>query len=213
MPSPAPRPAEFSAKKQSSSAEQLLDATASLLSEGSDLDVSFSDIAKRSGLNSALIKYYFGNKEGLFLRLLERDAKVEMDALNQLMAMDLPATQKLRIHIPGILNAFYKSPYLNRLIHHMIEYVDSPSNKRVVELYVKPMMEAYRTIIAQGVEEGSFRPVDPAMFYYSLVGACDYLFSGANIIHLIFDEPKLNEQLKQRYSTYIADLMLMGLRP
>jgi AcrR family transcriptional regulator len=206
-------PAELSAKKLSGSAEQLLRATAALLSERSDLDVSFSDIAKRSGLNSALIKYYFGNKEGLLLKLLERDAEVQMESLKQLVETDLPATQKLRVHIGGVLNAFFKSPYLNRLIHHMIEYADSPSSRRVGEIYVQPMLESYRQLVEQGVAEGSFRPVDPGFLYYSLVGSCDYLFSGANIIPQITGEAKLTEELKQRYFAHVADMMLLGLRP
>jgi AcrR family transcriptional regulator len=204
---------EIPAKKLNDSAEQLLQATASLLSERPDLDVSFSDIAKRSGLNSALIKYYFGNKEGLLLQLLERDAQAQMGSLASLVATDIPAAQKLRVHIGGILNAFFKSPYLNRLIHHMIEYADSPSSRRVVEIYVTPMIDSYRQIIDQGVAEGSFRRIHPGSLYCIVVGACDYLFSGVNIIPQIMNEAKVTEELKQRYFGDVAELILAGLKP
>ena len=41
------------------SAQNLMQTTAELLSKRSDLNVSFAEIAKHSGLNAALIKYYF----------------------------------------------------------------------------------------------------------------------------------------------------------
>jgi AcrR family transcriptional regulator len=92
-------PAAEPEAKRSASAAALLDATAALLSERGGLDVALAEIAKRSGLNSALIKYYFGNKEGLLLALLERDADRHMSALQDLVVMALSADQKLKIHI------------------------------------------------------------------------------------------------------------------
>jgi TetR/AcrR family transcriptional regulator len=201
---------KLSARALGGSAELLLQATATILSERSDLDVSFSEIEKRSGLNSALIKYYFGNKDGLLLALLERDAKLEMRALKHLVKMDLPADEKLRIHIKGILNNFHKSPYLNRLIHYMIENGSGKSGHLLKKIYISPMLEAYRKIVAQGVEEGRFRPVDAALLYCSLVGACDYIFSSINIPE-IFEETEITEELKQRYIAHMVDLTLSGV--
>lgn len=205
------RPTKPRGTNRTDSADQLLDATASLLSSRANLEVSFNEIAERSRLNSALIKYYFGSKEGLLMALLERNAEQQMESLRHLVAMDLPATEKLRLHIKGILSAFYASPYLNRLIHHMIEYANSPCSRRVVEVYVEPMIKAYREIVAQGVKEGTFRAVDPAFLYYSLAGSCDYLFSGASMVPKILNVPKINDELQQRYSEHIVDMVLNGL--
>ena len=44
------------------------------MSDRHSIDVSLSEIAAHSGLNSALVKYYFGNKNGLLLALVEREA-------------------------------------------------------------------------------------------------------------------------------------------
>jgi TetR/AcrR family transcriptional regulator len=200
-------------KKVNDTAEQLLDATASLLSERPTIDVSLSDIAKRGNLNSALIKYYFGNKMGLLLALLERDAVSSMKSLKHLVDMQLPATQKLKIHISGIINAFHRSPYLNRLIHYVVESGDQKSSDRVGEIYVGPMLAAYQQIVAQGVREGSFRWVDSKFLYYSLVGACDHIFYASYAGKLTggFDDRNLNDDVKQLYIEHVQKMCLDGL--
>ncbi len=198
-------------KRQSVSRGLLLDATDALLSERTTLDVSLSEIANRSGLNSALIKYYFGNKEGLLVSLLERHAEQQMGALKHLVRMKISADEKLRIHISGIINAYYRSPYLNRLIHHIIELGQPESSKRVIDIFVKPMLSAYEEIIAQGVRDGIFMDVDPRLLYYSLVGACEHIFLSANLFARVLHERVLNEDVKQRYIAHVRDLLLRGL--
>ena len=198
-------------KKRNCSAELLLAATASLLSERSAMDVSLSDISKRAGLNSALIKYYFGNKDGLLLAVLESDAEKAMGALEHLVRMPISAEQKLKVHISGIINAYFRSPYLNRLIHFMVEYGEAASSKRVTEIYVQPMVAAYQQIVEQGVEEGIFHWVDSRMLYYSLVGACEHLFHGAYSVPDTLGVPKITEDLKQQYTAHVSRIFLNGL--
>jgi TetR/AcrR family transcriptional regulator len=189
----------------------LLDATAALLSERATIDVSLSDIAGRSGLNSALIKYYFGSKEGLLLALLERVAERSIAELNGLIAMNLAADKKLRTHISGIINTYYKSPYINRLINYMIVQGQKSSADRVAEIFVRPMVAAYESIVSQGVREGAFRPFDPGMLYYSVVGACEHIFYASYSLPATLGVPELTEQLKQRYVQHVVDLCLTGV--
>ena len=189
----------------------LLDATADLLSERPSLDVSLSEIAVRSGLNSALIKYYFGSKDGLLLAMLERDAEKSMAALASLVRMELPADQKLRIHISGIINTYYRSPYLNRLISYLVVQGDPAAAQRVVEMFVEPMIEAYRAIVKQGVGEGAFRPIDPGMLYYSVVGACEHIFYATYAVPTILEASELTEQTKQQYVQHVVDMCLGGI--
>lgn len=189
----------------------LLDATASLLSERSDLNASLTDIATRSGLNSALIKYYFGSKDGLFLAVLERDAERSMANLASLVAMDISAERKLRTHISGIINTYYRSPYLNRLINYMIVQGEPKSAERVAKIFVEPLVAAYRAIVQQGVAEGAFRPVDPGMLYYSVVGACEHIFYASYAIPTILGKSELTEETKQQYVQHVVDLCFGGV--
>jgi hypothetical protein len=90
--------------------ERLLDTASRLMSDRHGINVSLSEIAAHSGLNSALVKYYFGNKEGLLVALVERDAAVELRRVRNLLATDLSPSEKLRLHIAGIINGFSRRP-------------------------------------------------------------------------------------------------------
>ena len=77
---------------KSSTAEKLLVAASELMIERSSIDVSLSDIAQKSGVNAALVKYHFGNKDGLLLALLARDAATEVTQLEYLLGQPIAPT-------------------------------------------------------------------------------------------------------------------------
>src|SRR2546423_14041941 len=81
-------PTRLQASKNST-AEKLLVAASELMIERASIEVSLSDIAQKSGVNAALVKYHFGNKDGLLLALLARDAATEMPQLGYLIAQPI----------------------------------------------------------------------------------------------------------------------------
>ena len=170
-----------------------------------------SEIAQRSGLNAALIRYYFGNKDGLLLALAKRDATISLRDLEHLVRMKLPAEQKMRIHISGIINSYYRSPYLNRLLHYLIGDGETEAGRRIAEFFVQPMVDAQRAILRQGEVEGRFRPCDPGLFYFSVVGSCDHIFFAISTLKHIIDPRGMTDELRQRYIAHVTELCLGGL--
>lgn len=197
--------------KGEASAALLLKAAGELLAERKSLDISLLDIAKRSGLNSALIKYYFGSKDGLLLALIERDASQAMSELDFLVHARLSAERKMKIHISGIINSYFRAPYLNRLLHYLMGDGDSAAARQIADFFVMPLIEAQRAILKQGEEEGAFRSCDPQLFYFSLVGSCDLIFQATSSLRHVLGLSGVTDDLRQRYITHVTDLCLSGL--
>src|SRR5579871_3903983 len=88
--------------------ELLLDTASAIMREGDVIDISLSELSLRSGLNSALVKYYFGNKAGLLKALLDRDWQAIVTSVAALVAKDDMAPEaKLRRHIYKLVDTFY----------------------------------------------------------------------------------------------------------
>jgi len=193
------------------SAEALLNATSALMSERNSVNVTFSDISQRSGLNSALIRYHFGSKAGLFKALLERDAGGTFGELERLVVADMSAVQKLRHHIHGVIKVYYRYPYMNRLVGALSMDSDSDTARFISERFTKPLAEAQRAILQQGEREGVFRVVDPMLFYFSTIGACDHLFHARHSLRYAFDVDDIDDALRRRFADHICDLLLRSV--
>ncbi|HEX4970882.1 MAG TPA: TetR family transcriptional regulator [Steroidobacteraceae bacterium] len=195
-----------------SARERLLDTAGRLMSDRHSIDVSLSEIAGHSGLNSALVKYYFGNKNGLLLALVEREAAAALQGFEELLRQDLSPTEKLRRHIAGIINNFFRTPYLNRLLHSLLDDRHARSAKQVNRIFVQPLMELQRELLAAGMRAGEFKPVDPLLFYVSVLGACDHLFNARYAVRSLAGVAGMDDELRERYVAHVCDVFIHGLR-
>jgi AcrR family transcriptional regulator len=191
--------------------DQLLEAACQIMRDGDAVDLSLSELSLRSGLNSALVKYYFGNKSGLMLALLERDMSNVVSQLQALVAKEMDPEDKLRRHIGAVIDTYYTFPYLNRLLMRMIRDSAPSEAKRIADLYLKPLSDAYATLIHDGVKAGKFRDVDPQMFYFSVTGASDRFFNARQVLKHCYDQQEVSEAIRDRYREHTVELIMRGL--
>ena len=191
-------------------AAKLLVAAGDLMIERNSTDISLSDIAQKSGVNAALVKYHFGNKDGLLLALLARDAAAEMKNLAFVLDQPISPTEKMRRHIAGIINAYYRVPYLNRLIHLLLHQGSEAASKEVHHFFINPLFDFLRRLLDEGIAAGEFRKVDPALFYISLNGACDHLFYGRQM-NARFLGSRITDDVRRQYINHVTRLILGGL--
>jgi len=196
---------------KNATAEKLLDAASELMIERSSIDVSLSDIAQKSGVNAALVKYHFGNKDGLLLALLARDAATEMSNLEYLLAQPITPTEKLKLHIAGVIRAYHRFPYMNRLIHFLLHESSQEAADEVSKFFVAPLLDFHRRLLAQGIKAGEFRDIDPVLFYTSLIGACDHLFFGRHAMSRAAGIGPVTDDVCRDYIRHMEALICGGM--
>jgi AcrR family transcriptional regulator len=191
---------------------QLLDTASAIMREGDVVDISLSELSLRSGLNSALVKYYFGNKAGLLKALLDRDWQAIVSSVDALVAKDgWDPEAKLRRHISKVVDTFYAVPYLNRLTMRLVGESDEAEARRIADCYLSPLYRAYEQLIGDGIRAGVFRPIDPQLFYFTVTGAVDRFFSARLVLRHCFDQDTLTEELRDRYREHTVDIIMAGI--
>jgi TetR/AcrR family transcriptional regulator len=191
--------------------EQLLEAASEIMREGDQIDLSLSELSLRAGLNSALVKYYFGNKNGLMHALLDRHMGKIVGDLNALVAKEMPPEEKLKRHIGATINTYFAYPYLNRLLMRLIRDSAPVEASRIAERYLRPISRAYDQLIAEGVKAGKFRDVDPQLFHFTVTGAADRFFSARQVLRHCYDQNDISEEMRDAYREHSVELIMRGL--
>ena len=180
------------------------------MTEAESVHIPLSAIAQRAGLTTPLTTYHFKTKEGLLLALARRDTERALKQLQQLLEMDLPAEEMLRIHVSGIIRNYAKHPYLNQLLNLLLRDEGSAAAREMKRTFVEPLAAAQRTIIERGVAEGRFQPVDPSFAYFIIVGACrDFFTNKITVKTVLGGEP--DEDAVNRYTKAVIELLFNGL--
>jgi AcrR family transcriptional regulator len=193
--------------------ERLLDAAHELMCERSTIDVPVNEIAVRTGLNVALINYYFGGKDGLLQHLAMRHRAGYANALESLLKAALTAEQKLTLHVRGIVRAFRRVPYLQRLLHKILRDSSEEEARACGAAMIRPLGAFYKQIVAQSETDGSLRAVDPMHLYITIVGACDFLYSGSASLSYGFGLQDVDDDLSENYANHLVEIVMRGLRP
>jgi AcrR family transcriptional regulator len=200
------------AKENEDSARGKLIETASrIMREGDTIDISFSELSVLSGLNSALVKYYFGNKDGLLEAILARDMDNILVQVGLLIKKDMPPEDKLRHHIGAVIDTYYEFPYLNRLTMRLIRDLPPEGARSIADKYLKPLSQAYNIFVGEGIKSGVFRDVNPDFFYSSVTGAADRFFTGRLVWKYCYGRDDFNDNVRDSYREHTVDLIMAGI--
>ncbi len=192
------------------SKDRLIQAARELMTERNTVDFSLQEIAVRTGLNSALVKYHFGNKDGLLLTVLRSDIERELRGLERLVSLPLTPTEKITIHIEAMIDVYFRKPYMQRLVHHLMHDRGDEPRKQVLGFFIEPLSKSQRQIVEEGMRSGEFKPVDAGFFYHAVGSVCDALFRWHPDLWRVWGIAVSSSQHRE-YAKFAVELILNGL--
>ena len=134
-----------------------------------------------------------------------------LQRLDKLMRSDRDPGEKLRSHIIGVVMTFFRRPYLNRLLHALIRDTNLAVAVQVSNFFVRPLAEARKKILSEGVERGVFRKIDPVLAHCIIDGACAQLFASQTQLQVVFGIERIDDTLCRRRAETTANLIIRGL--
>jgi hypothetical protein len=100
---------------------------------------------------------------------------------------------------------------MNRLIHLLLHESSTRAADEVSKFFVAPLLDFHRRLLAEGAASGEFRPVDPVLFYTSLIGACDHLFFGRHALSRAVGVGPVTDEVCREYIAHVEAMLLGGM--
>jgi TetR/AcrR family transcriptional regulator len=157
--------------------EKLLLAAAQLFAERGFAGVSIREVATAAGVNSALISYHFGGKEGLYEAVVTAQFERVISRFEKMVATEGTPQEKIKMYADLIRsNHTEDQPLMARLIQGELS---SPTScmENVIKKNVSRMARLVTGIIKEGMDSGAFRnDILPVFAAVSLAGMLNFFF-------------------------------------
>jgi TetR/AcrR family transcriptional regulator len=190
--------------------QQILDAAEVEFSRHGLKGARISAIAQRAGITTAMIHYYFENKEGLYQAVLQRPLDEVQAMVGQLNLDHLPPTEALVQTIRAAIA--YESTNPNR---QMLWFQEACQNQG---MYFKQgnWWELYGhllRVLERGMANGEFRQLDPMLALTHIMSVCIFYFTvQENWKHLMPDVDRLSPEQVEKHAKAAIDFILTAVR-
>jgi len=142
--------------------QEVLDAAARMFAAKGYRGTSLNDIGEALGMNKASLYYYVRSKEDLLHRLILRAGRRLRDVSQDPEVSRLPAAEALERLVREHCRVVFEHRHELGVLVHQRRYLELDSLGEVSGRE-RAYVERLKALIARGVEEGAFRPVDPTV--------------------------------------------------
>ena len=192
--------------------QALLRAGAELFAERGFDGVPIEEVADRAGVNKALISYHFRGKRGLYVAILESAFAAMAERLKAIEAGALDAREALHGLRPGLRRDDAREP---RLPHPLPPRGAQGGDRQAVLPHLLEIIGVSRRLAERGAREGLFRPVDPLLMHFGLVGSLVFFFATEPARRRAAAQARVPFALpdSSAFLRYLEELTLRGLAP
>jgi AcrR family transcriptional regulator len=170
-------------------------------------------IAAKAGANKRMLYYHVGNKEDLYLAVLE-GAYEKIRGEERALALEhLDPPQAIRTLIEFTWNYFLRNPeFLALLGSENLARAKHLKRSTKVKSMHSPFVEMIRAVVRRGVAGGDFQAsVDPVQLYISIAALSFFYLSNSATLGFIFGRDLLDKEAKDERLDHMVALVLAAL--
>ena len=171
-------------------------------------------ISGEAGVNMAMLNYYFGSKEGLFLAIIERKISHFQNILHSLGNNEsMSAWQKMETYIELYGDKIVSNNCFQKLLYkEMVMDRGNELSQKLRDMLLKNVAEVEK-ILRDGITAGEFKDdIDVHMVIATLYGTKNYLINTPLMAspllgYDIYDDEMIEKKLKPQIKSYMKNLL------
>jgi AcrR family transcriptional regulator len=174
------------------------------------------EIAKRAGINKALLHYYYRTKEKLFDAIFEKVFKASMPEIFEVMQSDATLFHKIEVFVSGYLRLIYDNPHIPSFILHEL----NRNPERLMGLFGSIIgtirvkgFDKLSITIKKETENGNIIPIEPEQLIVNIIALCIFPVVARPIIQgLVFDNDKVRyKEFLESRKTEVAKFVINSI--
>ncbi len=193
------------------SREMLLRTAEKLFAEHGFDGVSTRMIHHESGVNMAMISYYFGSKEGLFQALMDGKFPIMRERLEMIRDSNICYWEKIEATIEIYIDRMFDNVNFSKIIFREMSMKEVPEHNGLIINYIQRNAELILSIIKDGIDKGEFRKVDPEMTLSSMFATIFQWINLSSISEKMMNiknkEDLYNQEHRTRLKYHLKDMM------
>ena len=170
-------------------------------------------IAAKAGANKRMLYYHVGNKEDLYLAVLEGAYEKIRSEERGLDLEQLDPPEAIKRLIDFTWTYFLRNPeFLALLNSENLARAKHLKRSTKVKSMHSPFVEMIRTVVNRGVESGCFPvAVDPVQLYISIAALSFFYLSNSATLGVIFGRDLLAREARDERLDHMVALVLAAL--
>ncbi len=197
----------------SPSREHILDAAERLFAAQGFTATTIKHIGHAAGVNTALLYYYFEDKERLYRAVLQRLVSGLVSRTSLPLQAEAPPSVKIRGFIEAQVQTFMTKPDLPRLfMREMLDH-DAAHAVEQIQHLAATSFRGLCDAIREGQEQGTFRSdIDPKFAAISTVGQVVYFFAARSAVRILLGSgTEISPETVATFARHAGDFALAAL--
>lgn len=207
--------ADFSPSDKNGKREFMLTVAERLFARHGFEAVSIRQLVEEAKVNIAMVKYYFGSKDGLFKALIDEKFPRTREQVNELANSSLDPWEKLLATIDIYTEKFFDEHDFHRIIMREMSLSQRPKHVELITEHFAYILGVIHGFIIEGQQKGMFRSVDVGLTLATVFGAFSTLVGQGKLMCIVMQEDCeaqiYSESSRIRFQEHLKELLRVHL--